>query len=204
MDYTVKIISSNFNDIYDDLVYYCRIAEIESQSSIMKRNMKGFSWENYPESLLYKIFKTDTYKNGNGLLILIYKNNKIISTSTCELYNKDIVILLKRLYILNKFRGKNRYNFTVYLPNQLKWAKEKNAKVCIWTVNTYNEGMIKLTKRIKNHKGVLLGKSVILEYNDFIDNIVFHNDPIFFNNQMQMIVSYNLDSNFKFTLEMLK
>ncbi len=126
---------NKFYDIHE----FCKAAVVEDNYVGIKRNMDYIFWHKNKHSLLYQIYIAKKYE----CIMVAYDKNKIIAISGIELYNEDVAIILKRLYVLKNFRK----NKEMFLPLQIDWCKEHNIKMAMITINNYNKKMKSMMDR---------------------------------------------------------
>jgi len=152
--YKLKVIDSEkiFEELYQDIYNFCNEAIIDLKQQQKKqsidlsqtiRTMGTKDWESNNECLLYRIYKQKKYSNNEGLLNLVYYNNKIIGISGAELVGENVISVAKRLFVLTPYRVQN-FTTRFFTPSQNQWFKRNHPKVnlVIATFNTYLKNMI--------------------------------------------------------------
>jgi len=147
-----KYITENFEDYFDDIYGLCLECERdpkEKEDTI--KNMSTKDWENNSSSVLYRIYKKKMFHDGNGLVTLVYDENKLVGISAVERWPdnpKECAILAKRLYILKTYRNKNLFHNYI-LNKQIDWCKENEIKLGVITINEYQKDRaLKLVNRL--------------------------------------------------------
>lgn len=194
MKFKTVLIKENFENYRIDIENFCKKAEYETKSVKTKNNMIFTDWDKYPESLLYRIFISKKYDNGNGAMSLIYDDeDKLCMFAGVEGHNKDIAIMAKRFYVLKKYRKKGTYLSNYILPEQIKWAKEKKYKICLITINKYQTGVLELFKRLKSNNVSLIGETKTNIKNQYLyKQMELLPNEIYINNELQHIIVYTL------------
>ena len=114
------------------------------------KNMSVINWKNNKRSLLYRIYVKKMFSNGNGMLTILYDGEKVVGISGVEKWevNQDIAVLVKRLYILRRYRS-NTYMDIYMLPQQVEWCRKNNIQMGMITINEYQErGVLGIVKRL--------------------------------------------------------
>lgn len=127
---------------------YCRKAFLE-KTEPSHTVMYSENWEEDPGTLPYLIYKSNRFSNGNGDMFLLVEDDLIKGCAGVNILNEfdpNVAIAGVRTWLDKELRGKflvGRY----LLPAHLKWAKEKNLKTIIITLNEYNKRLIPYFKR---------------------------------------------------------
>lgn len=130
------------------IIDYCKQAFSEKDEP-SHNVMYNENWENDPSTLPYLIYKSDRFDNDNGDMFLLMEDDQIKGCSGVNILNEfdnNVAIAGVRTWLNKELRGKfiiGRY----LLPEHLKWAKEKNLKTIIITLNEYNKRLIPYFKR---------------------------------------------------------
>lgn len=140
-------------DYYDrifDIHEFCKEAANDKNLPGIMRNMDFRFWSSNEQCLLHQIYLQKKYRNKAGMLQLLYDKKRIIGVCGVERYNKDIAILGKRLYILQRYRKNQNLN-RMFFPMQLLWAEKEGFKAALITINEYNERILKLVHILTQH-----------------------------------------------------
>ena len=196
----VVVVKENFWRFFDDVKNFCTQAEKETKLEKTKNNMKADGWENYPESLLHRLYKSNKYDNGNGCLVLVYDNDKLFALSGVEKHTDNIAIISKRLFVLREYRTVPIFSMFIIKP-QIEWAKKRGFKVCLITVNEYQrDTVLRIFKRAQKRGAIILGRKVYPDGNIFKEMKIY---PVkmFINGEYQYIISYLIDKDYQIDLE---
>jgi hypothetical protein len=192
----VLLVESNFDEYFDEILTFCKKAEIETDLKKTKANMKSDNWADYPESLMFRLYKSKKYSNSNGALVMVYNGNELFSISGVEKHNKEIAIIAKRLYVLRKYRTMPIFS-TFILNPQIEWAKKEGMKACLITINEYQRHtVLRIFQRAQKKSAVVLGKELYPTGNIF-NEMKINPLKIFINGEYQYIISYLIDKNYK-------
>jgi hypothetical protein len=199
-DFHFKFIEKDFHTFYDELYKFCKLAEAETTLEKTKRNMKGHTWKNYPESLLYRLYKSEKYDNGNGAISLLYDNEGICAFGGVEKHTNNIAIMAKRYYVKRKYRFTPILSSFIIQP-QIDWAKRKGFKVCLMTINEYQRStVLQLFKRAQKRQAIVLGKQVYPNGNIYSDMSIIP-CKVYINGEYQYIIVHKIDKNYNLDLE---
>tara|TARA_B100001971_G_C17936355_1_gene405372 strand:+ start:74 stop:658 length:585 start_codon:yes stop_codon:yes gene_type:complete len=151
-----------------------------------KANYETEGWETKPHTLLHIILKKDRFKEGNGMLSLLYDNNKLIGFAGAYKHTDNILICLVRAFIIKQYRGKNV--LANILSHQLTYAKQNNYK-CGWlTFNDYNKYLYDMIVRFNKGQVVTLGSKT----DNIYKQAIIYKDPIEIQNTMQYVIELPL------------
>lgn len=191
-----KVIEHGFRDYFDQIKDFCVLAENETKLVKTKLNMKGTNWENYPESLMYRLYKSKKYDNGNGAAVILYDEDGICGFSGVERHNDEIAMIAKRLYILRKYRTFPFFS-TFMIKPQIDWAKRKGFKACLISINEYQrDTILRIFKRAQKRSAIILGREVYPDGNLF-NQMRINPVKIFINGEHQYIISYLIDKDYQ-------
>ena len=202
-EFNFKFIKGEYKDEYFyDILDFCNKAEAETKLEKTKSNMKGEGWKKYPESLMYRVYNTLKYYNGNGALSLLYDNDGICALSGVEKHNDEVAIMSKRLYVLRKYRFMPIMSNFLIQP-QIEWAKENGFKACLITVNEYQRHtVLQLFKRMQSRRAIVFGEQIYKGGNIY-DQMSILPVKIFINGEDQYIIVHKIDRNYDLKVEEL-
>jgi hypothetical protein len=180
-EYVIKNFDKYFNDICT-LCLECENDKKEKEETV--KNMSTQDWENNSSSVLYRIYKKKMFHNGNGLVTLIYDENKIVGISAVERWSdnpKNCAVLAKRLYILKSYRNRNLFHNYI-LNKQIDWCKENEIKLGIITINEYQKDRaLKLVKRLlEGTAKQFINKSPLEEWGMYPNMVEIYDTPQYF------------------------
>lgn len=120
----------------------------KNNKDLASKNMWDDNWELKTETLPFLIYKKKRLIEPKGQFYILKIDNKIVAVSGVYISDFDIRIAIGsvRAWALEEYRGKfliGKY----LLPEQLKWAKEKNCAMFFLTFNDYNKKLINIVKR---------------------------------------------------------
>jgi hypothetical protein len=162
-------VTKDFKKYFYDMESFCKQAEIDNNDHVRNKgrslcqttlNMTNRDWHHNSASLLYKIFINKDFSNGNGGLTLVYNGSEIAALSGVERLEFDpenVVRFGSRLFTLKKYRNKKLW-FNYMLPKQILWCLSNDIKVGLFTINDYNQSLLKLTKRMAEKKKAIFGR----------------------------------------------
>ena len=202
-DFDFKFIRGEDKDMYyHDILDFCIKAEAETKLEKTKANMKGNDWKEYPESLMYRVYNSLKYYNGNGALSLLYDKDGICALSGIEKHNDEVAIMSKRLYVLRKYRFMPIMS-TFLIKPQIDWAEEKGFKACLITVNEYQRHtVLQLFKRMQSRRAIVFGEQ-IYEDGNIYEQMSILPVKVFINGEDQYIIVHKLDKNYDLKIEEL-
>lgn len=191
----VVSVTENFEDYFDLLYQFCNQAvwELERERIVSETTIKNMSTENWKKNnccLLYRVFVKNDFKNGNGMLNILYDGYKPIFINGVMKYNDEISVAGKRTYCLKKYRGHGLFHDYV-LDEQLKWSKENGFKACLILFNGVAVNLYRTLKREKEGKVGHFGDP----HYRFFDFMYLDGEYKIFNT-MQHVAVYKIDEKF--------
>ena len=142
-----KVINIFDNDYYlthkDAILDYCKQAFTEKDQP-GHANMWHDDWENQPSTFPYLLYRSERFKNGNGIMLLLLdENDNILGTSGANVsdFDKNVVLGGVRTWLNKDLRGQFMMGRLV-LPHQLSWATELGFKTLALTFNDYNKRLL--------------------------------------------------------------
>ena len=190
------VVKNNFNKYKEEIKEFCKKAENETKLEKTKANMKANNWKQFPESLLYRLYKSRKYDEENGAIVLVYYDDELCAISGVEKHTSEIAIIAKRLYVLRKYRTIPIFSMFILRP-QIEWAKKNNMKACLITINEYQrDTVLRIFKRAQKRSAVVLGRELYPDGNLF-EEMQIYPVKIFINGEYQYIISYLIDKNYK-------
>jgi len=168
--YDIKIMYNPVDNIKEIKDFcYTAISQDRTKKHI-KRNMDPTGISN--SSLIYRILKTDKYKNNRGIITPVYYNGKIVSISGSEIYNDDIIIMGKRYFTLREHRHKQLF-LRYMILNQWIWVDfvKKQHSLIITTINEEDKGILRLWKKEKVRKFLYPLKYKVNDNKSFIEGV---------------------------------
>ena len=187
-NFTAKEIISD-KKILEEITELSNTAYLDPKNKA-KANYETEGWETKPHTLLHIILKKDRFKEGNGMLSLLYDNNKLISFAGAYKHTDNILICLVRAYTRKKYKSKTLLG-TYILPEEIKFAKEIGCEKAWLTFNDYNKTIYDGLKRVSKGKGVILGTKTPNIYKQ----ATFYEEPLIIQNTMQYVVEFNCRCN---------
>jgi len=202
--FSFQFVEKDFDYYYDEIFEFCERAEKETTLDKTKNNMKAEGWEKYPESLLYRLYYSRKYDDGNGALSILYDSpGNICSMAGVERHTNNIAIMAKRYYVRRKYRFMPLLSNFILGP-QVEWATKKGFKVCLITVNEYQRHtVLQLFKRAQKRKAMILGDKVYPEGNIY-EKMQIVPVKTFINGEYQFIIVHKIDDNYNLDYEELK
>lgn len=195
MKFKLKIIEKNFENYRKELEIFCKKAEKETVLEKTKNNMRYSNWINFPESLLYRIYHSKKYDNGKGAITLLYnEKNDLIAFAGVEKQSKNIAMIIKRYYVLREYRKYHTFVNDFIMPEQIKWSIKKGAKLCIFTINKYQEDtVLYIFKRLQKGKPIISKENILIKKN-LLKEMVLLPKRYFINGEKQWIIIYQLEN----------
>lgn len=148
----VKTFSIIDKDLYLDKTFknnfllFCKQASLET-SEPAHANMWTENWINDWNTLPYHVYVSGRFKdNGDIFVTTIEDNIEAVSGVYISEFDPMVAIGGVRSWVNSKFRGKFIVGRHI-LPQQLKWARNKNCKTVALTFNEYNKRLIPYFKR---------------------------------------------------------
>ena len=173
---------------------FCRIAsqEVAQPASV---NMWTSTWEVDTNTLPYKLLVDKTYTSPRGIFYLVLDDNNIIACGGAyqSKFCSDILIAGARTWVSKEYRNLS-VSREYLLPNQKKFAINKNYKAIALSFNNYNKNIIKIWKRTRLGEHRLPRQSHHLFYNNF-NEVDF---PVTIQYTKHWIIYEKLDPNFDF------
>lgn len=193
MNFKVLFIEDDFEKYRKDIEEFCKKAEEETTLIKTKNNMRYSDWLKYPESLLNRLYYKKKYNSGNGAITLVYDNDGVCMFAGIEKHNKDVAIMAKRYYVLSKYRKRGTYLNDFILPPQIDWAKRNGFKLCLITINKYQERtVLQIFKRAQKQSCVILGKRAYPKRRNLYLHMKVLPKTFFINGEDQHIILHKL------------
>ena len=186
------------NQTLEDIFTFCKKCELDTKKPA-SQNMAFSNWENTNHTLLYLLFKTDRFSNGNGTFSFIYDNNEIVASSGAyrSEFDPTVVIGGVRVWKMANHRGSMVVAEHI-MPLHIQWARDNNAKIFALTFNEYNKRVMQSMNRqgkyekIK-HKYFLFGSLASTFYREFIPL----DYPVLIQNTKQYVIYKNLEDGYE-------
>jgi hypothetical protein len=156
--------------------------------------LKEFSNSEFAEEI-YKFSNRKWNQTHFDCIEAIKIDNSIVGISGCAAYKNSVRILMHRYSLLSARKLANTYTWhkNGVIDRHFEYAKSENKKVIFFTIyehsKTLNTFSRYLRQRKSNKNKPLLGK---FEY---------FNKPVLFNNVLQNVFYYKIDSTYNFNVE---
>ncbi len=186
MKTVVKIIvADEFDSYFDQIKNFCKEAVKDCKNLRTKQNIDYVNWKTNPACLMYKVYTKKDFL----MLTLLYDKKHLVGLSGVEMYNKEVALIGRRLFILKKYRT---HGFYFMLDPQVDFIRDYKFKLGIITINKYRKPLLNIVKRVLKSKPV----SFVPHLYDYSGYIVM-DDPIEFNGVEQYIVGIYTDKKYE-------
>jgi hypothetical protein len=183
-------------------IEFCKLASTEKKDPASV-NMWDEN-ENSKHTILYKLDKTPTFTEPNGIFFILFYNDQIVGCSGVykSSFSNEIYIAGARTWIDKRFRNQSVIK-EYFFPMQKKWVIDKAGKIIALTFNEYNKNIIEIFKRNRlGEKNNRINKRS--EGDLFFNGINVLDFPVNINYTKQWICYEQLESNFVFDWEIIK
>lgn len=136
-----------YNDSYKNQLFEFLIKEAKS-NELAKINMWQENWQDYPNSLPYKLLTEKLFNSPKGVLLLALESDNIVACSGAYIsnFNQHLLIAGTRTWITKEHRNKHLTR-ELFLPAQKQWAIINGMRAIALTFNEYNSNLIQAFNR---------------------------------------------------------